>query len=405
MLLNPSFQRRWPVLATGLAAVVLLSGCSKGTKAADLDAQMGPAAKVQVADTTPPELLKPLGKRAEPLVPLGLPPLPPLESTPMTDKLVALGRKTFYEGNLSADSITSCGSCHQYENRFSDNRQLSVGFSQLRGERNTPSLLNIVYMKDLNWDGSVTAANPPLGALEEQVRFPFEDPAMMATTIPEVEKKLKISDTYHTPLVKTFGERVAVKYILAARGLAAFERTLLSGNSAFDRYYYGKDQNAMSPAAIRGWAIFKDPKRGNCIACHTVEEQGALFTDGQFHNLGVGIDSTGEGKDLGRFKVTQKTTDRGSFRTPSLRNVAETGPYMHNGSLRSLLAVVDYYAEGGNPNPYLDPLIKRINVNDKDKEDLVAFLRALSGDMPINAGRITVREEAAAAAAEEAKPD
>ena len=198
---------------------------------------------------------------------------------------------------------------------------------------------------------------------------------------------------------------VTIKYLLAARALAAFERTLLSGNSPFDRYYFGKDPNALSPAAIRGWAIFKDPKRGNCIACHTVDEKSALFTDGKYHNVGAGVDSTGEGRDLGRFKVTGKNPDRGAFRTPSLRNVAETAPYMHNGQMRSLLAVLDFYADGGNVNPYLDPLIKRLNLTDRDKDDLVSFLQSLTGDMPVGSGRPTAKDEAAAIEADDAKPD
>jgi cytochrome c peroxidase len=403
----PLSKRVPPAFGLALAFAALLCGCGDKSKpkSADVDAEMGPAGKTEEMDTTPPETIKPRGKPVELTVPLGLPPLPITDGTPMTDNLVALGRKIFYEGNVSADSVTSCGSCHAYENRFSDGRQVALGFGTTRGERNTPSLLNVAYLKELNWDGSVNEAHPPMGILEEQVKFPLEDPAQMSTKVLDVEKKLKISDAFHPLLLKTFGRLVTIKYLLAARAVAAFERTLLSGNSPFDRYYFGKDQNALSPAAIRGWALFRDPKKGNCIACHTVGEKSALFTDGKYHNLGVGVDSTGEGRDLGRFRLTQKNPDRGAFRTPSLRSVAETGPYMHNGSLRTLLAVIDFYAEGGNINPYLDPLIKRIILTDREKEDLVSFLQSLSGDMPVNTGRPTAREEAAAAEAEDGKPD
>jgi cytochrome c peroxidase len=200
---------------------------------------------------------------------------------------------------------------------------------------------------------------------------------------------------------KVYGKAVTVKYVLAARAIAAFERSLLSGNSPFDRYLFGHDENAISPAAIRGWNIFKDPKKGNCIACHTVGETSALFTDNDFHNTGVGLDSSGEGHDLGRFRVTAKPSDRGAFRTPSLRNVAETPPYMHNGSLRSLRGVVDFYSEGGSLNPYLDPLIHRLNLNEKDRDDLVSFLNTLTGEMPLNTGRLSPKEEAADFAPEE----
>jgi len=407
MLFNPTFKRVLPEAAVALALAVLLCGCSKASKPrpADIDAQMGPLGKPEEMDTTPPEVLKPRGKPVVIDVPLGLPPLPRTDGTPITDTLVALGRKIFYEGNLSADSVTSCASCHDYENRFSDGRQVSLGFSSTRGERNTPSLLNVAYLKELNWDGSVPAPAPPLGVLEAQVKFPYEDPTQMATNVPDVEKKLKVSDAFHPLLLKTFGPMVTVKYLLAARALAAFERTLLSGNSPFDRYYFGKDPNAISAAAIRGWAIFKDPKKGNCIACHTVGQNSALFTDGKYHNLGVGVDSTGEGRDLGRYRVTGNNPDRGAFRTPSLRNVAETAPYMHNGQLRSLLAVMDFYSDGGNSNPYIDPLIKRLNLSDKDKEDLVSFLQSLTGGMPLNTGRPSAKDEGVALEADDAKSD
>ncbi len=246
-------------------------------------------------------------------------------------------------------------------------------------------------------------AEPPLGLLEAQVKFPLEDPAQMASKSDVAEKTLNISDQYHLAMQKTFGRSVRVRYILAARAIAAFERTLLCGNSPFDRYLFGHDENAISPAAIRGWNIFKDPKKGNCIACHTVGEKDALFTDGKFHSLGVGLDSSGEGRDLGRFRVTGQNADRGAFRTPSLRNVAETAPYMHNGSMRSLRGVVDFYSEGGTINPYQDRLIKRLNLSEKDRDDLVSFLNSLTGDMPLNTGRLSPKEQADEAAAVEAE--
>ena len=383
----------------------LLGGCSREKKAADLDATMGPAAKVEVADTTPPHSIKPVGNPLSQEVPLGLPPLPPVAGTPPTDKLVHLGRRLFYEGNLAADGITSCGSCHAYDHAFAETRQVALGFSATRGERNTPSLLNVAYWTSLNWDGSVQTPDPPLGLLEAQVKFPLEDPTQMATKTDTLEKALNISDLYHLAMQKTYGKAVVVRYVLAARAIAAFERTLLCGNSPFDRYLFGHDENAISPAAIRGWNIFKDPKKGNCVACHTVDEKSALFTDGKFHNIGVGLDSTGEGHDLGRFRVTGKASDRGAFRTPSLRNVADTPPYMHNGSLRSLRGVVDFYSEGGGLNPYLDPLITKINLSEKDRDDLVSFLNTLTGDMPLNTGRLTPKEEAAEATTEEDKGD
>ena len=389
----PPFSRTSMALLALVSA--LLCGCSHEKKSADIDAAMGPAAKPEVVDTTPPTLIKPKGDPLAIEVPLGLPPLPAVAGTPPTDALVHLGRRLFYEGNLAADGITSCGSCHAYDHAFAETRQVALGFSSTRGERNTPSLLNVAYWTSLHWDGSVQSPDPPLGLLEAQVKFPLEDPTQMATRTDTIEKSLNISDQYHLAMTRAYGKSVTVRYVLAARAIAAFERTLLSGNSPFDRYLFGHDENAISAAAIRGWSIFKDPKKGNCIACHAVGEKGALFTDGQYHNVGVGLDSTGEGHDLGRFRVTSKPSDRGAFRTPSLRNVAETPPYMHNGSLRSLRGVVDFYSEGGGLNPYLDPLIKKLNLSEKDRDDLVSFLNTLTGDMPLNTGRLTPKEEAA----------
>jgi cytochrome c peroxidase len=380
--------------------IASLSGCGRDKKAAGADTTK--AAKAD-SDTTPSELLKPKGEPLAITVPLGLPPLPPAPGPPATSELVHLGRRLFYEGNLGADGVTSCGTCHSYDHDFAETRQFPSGFGGASGERNTPSLLNAVFMTSLHWDGAVQAAAPPLGLLEMQVKFPLEDPTQMATKTDAVGKALNISDKYHLAMQSVFGRTVTVNYMLGARAIAAFERTLIGGNSPFDRYQFGHDDNAISPAALRGWLVFRDPKKGNCVACHTVGENDALFTDGKFHNLGVGLDSTGEGKDLGRFRVTQQNSDRGAFRTPSLRNVAQTAPYMHDGSLRSLRAVVDFYSEGGNVNPYLDPLIKRTSLSEKDREDLVSFLNALTSDMPLNTGRPTVKEDEMDAAADEIK--
>jgi cytochrome c peroxidase len=166
------------------------------------------------------------------------------------------------------------------------------------------------------------------------------------------------------------------------KSIASFERTIVSGNSPFDKYQYGGDKKAMSPAAIRGLALFMDKKRTNCVTCHTVEEKFALFTDGKFHNLGVGLTNEGELKDMGRFDQTKADADKGAFRTPTLRNIALTAPYMHDGSQKTLRAVVDFYVGGGSSNPQLDKEIKELKLNEGERQDLVAFLEALTGDIP-----------------------
>ncbi len=383
-----------------LVLALVLCACSSAPKTA-LDA--GSASSLALDEAKVAETVRSRGRPVNIEIPLGLPPLPLAESTRPSEDMVALGRRLFYEPNLSADGILSCAACHDPERRFTDGRQTAIGFGSTEGARNTPSLLNGAYRRELNWEGSAVAA-APLGVFEAQVRFPLEDPAQMATSTQELEKKMNLSEQYHLALQKTFGRVVAIKYVLAARVIAAFERTLLSGNSPFDRYLFHHEENAISASAARGWALFKDPQRGNCIACHRVEEKWALFTDDQYHNTGVGVDSSGEGRDLGRFRITQRNPDRGAFHTPSLRNVAETGPYMHNGSLRTLKQVVDFYSEGGNPNPYLDPLIKRVRFTDKEKLDLVAFLESLTGQMPPNSARPTARDLAVETTSDEKQP-
>ena len=163
------------------------------------------------------------------------------------------------------------------------------------------------------------------------------------------------------------------------KAIAGFEQTLLSGNSPFDRYRYGGERAAISAAAIQGLAVFTDKGRGNCTACHIIGQKFALLTDGGFHNLGAGMNASGELTDLGRYEQTRAEADRGAFRTPNLRNAAKTAPYMHDGSLKTLKDVVDFYVGGGNSNPQLDREIKPLKLSAQDRNDLVAFLESLTG--------------------------
>jgi cytochrome c peroxidase len=170
------------------------------------------------------------------------------------------------------------------------------------------------------------------------------------------------------------------------KAIASFERTLLSGNSPFDRYFFGGDLKAMSPEAIRGLEIFNNTKKGNCSVCHKIGEQNAPFTDGKFHNIGVGVDANGELTDLGRYDQTKDEHDKGAFKTPTLRNVAQTGPYMHDGKQKTLKEVVDFYVGGGTSNPQLDKEIKELKLSGQERADLVAFMEALTGETPPNSG-------------------
>jgi cytochrome c peroxidase len=209
----------------------------------------------------------------------------------------------------------------------------------------------------------------------------------MAHTLEGVEQKLTADPTYQAEFEKAFGPGL-ITFEKVEKAIASFERTVISGNSPFDRYFYGGDETALSEAAKRGLEILRDPQKGNCTACHAI----GLFTDNQFHNIGVGVDDQGELTDLGRYEVTKKDSDRGAFKTPSLRNIALTGPYMHDGSLKTLKEVVDFYIGGGNSNPHLDPQLKVLTPTTETGEvnwsgaDLEAFLEALTGEIPPNVG-------------------
>jgi cytochrome c peroxidase len=197
--------------------------------------------------------------------------------------------------------------------------------------------------------------------------------------------KLRGDASYQPMFQAAFGTD-AITFDRVANSIASFERTILSGDSPFDRYLYGGEKSALSPAQIHGLAVFRDAARGNCSSCHTIGPAFALFTDNQFHNTGEGVDDSGQLADLGRSIFTHVEADRGAFKTPSLRNVAVTGPYMHDGKLKTLKDVVDFYAGQGNSNPALDERIKAIHLTGQDRADLVEFMRSLTGTLPPNLG-------------------
>jgi cytochrome c peroxidase len=308
------------------------------------------------------------------IAPLGLPPVPIPADNPPTLETIALGRKLFYDKKLSRNNTVSCASCHNPHLGFTDGRQLSKGVGGMTGIRNAPTLLNAAYSSLQFWDGRGFS-------LEAQAAFPIADPTEMNQTHEVSVSKIRNDPAYKAEFVKAFGPGT-ITLGKIEKSLASFERTLLSGNSPFDQYQFGGNKKALTPAAIRGLTIFTDPKRGNCATCHTINEKYALFTDGKFHNTGAGVDGEGEFPDLGRYNQTKLESDKGAFKTPTLRNVALSAPYMHDGSLKTLKDVVDFYVGGGNSNPYLDKEIKAINLSGQDRADLVEFLRSLTGEMP-----------------------
>jgi len=303
--------------------------------------------------------------------PLGLPPVPLPADNPPTADSIALGRKLFFDVRLSGDDTVSCATCHNPQLSFTDALAGSRGIGKKIGRRNAPTILNAVYYSSFFWDGRAPT-------LEEQAGFPISNPDEMGQSHDLSIKKFEKIPEYKKEFELVYGPgRLTIEKIEIA--IASYERTLLSGDSAFDRYMYGGDKAAMSEAAIRGLRLFTDKGKGNCVTCHAIGEKSATFSDGKFHNLGAGVNSKGELTDLGRYEQTKVDADRGAFRTPDLRNVAKTAPYMHDGSLKTLKDVVDFYDGGGTSNPHLDKEIKELKLSERDREDLVAFLESLTG--------------------------
>ena len=322
----------------------------------------------------------PIGAPIQIAAPLGLPVVPIPAGNPPTAETVELGRKLFFDTKLSADSTVSCASCHAPAAAFADPRRFSLGVGAKPGGRNAPPVLNAAYHPVQFWDGRAAT-------LEAQAAGPIANPVEMNLPHGDCSTRIDSDPVYRAMFDKAFGPG-PVNMDKITKAIASFERTLVSGNSPFDRYQFGGDKQAMSASAIRGLEVFKDKNRGNCAVCHTIDEKHALFTDGKFHNLGVGMDSKGELTDLGRYTETKVETDKGAFRTPTLRSIAQTAPYMHDGSQRTLADVVDFYVGGGSSNPYLDKEIKELKLSGQERADLAAFMEALTGDMPAKSGPI-----------------
>jgi cytochrome c peroxidase len=324
---------------------------------------------------------KPIGIPLEIKAPLGLPPVPIPADNPPTAETVALGRKLYYDTKLSADNSTSCATCHSPKMGFGDGLAVSTGIRGQTGGRNAPVVTNSAYNTIQFWDGRAPS-------LEEQAGGPMQNPVEMGHSIKGIEQELSKDPVYVDMFAKAWGPG-PITFEKVRKSIASFERTVISGDSPFDKYMYGNNKNdkkALSPAAIRGLALYRDPKKGNCAVCHTIEEKYALFTDNKFHNLGIGQDKKGELKDKGRSEISKNETELGAFKTPTLRNIALSAPYMHDGSEKTLKEVIDFYVGGGNSNPHLDKEIKPLKLNAQERADLVAFLNSLTGEMPADVG-------------------
>ncbi len=305
------------------------------------------------------ERLAPLANR----IPLGLDAYMPIpEENPLTPEKIALGRQLFSEPLLSRDGKLSCATCHDPRRAFTDARPVAVGVFGRMGTRRVPVLINRGYGAAFFWDGRATS-------LEEQVLQPIQNPNELGMTLEEVLLRLRHSRLYRKQFASAFRTDPNVRDV--ARALASYVRTILSGNSPLDRYLNGESQ-ALSDGARRGLQIFRG--KGNCTACHV----GPNFSDEHFHNTGVAWRG-GILRDPGRYAVTGKEADRGAFKTPTLREVARTAPYMHDGSITTLEDVIEFYSRGGNANPSLDPEIHPLHLTADDKQALVTFLKSLSG--------------------------
>jgi len=292
--------------------------------------------------------------------------VPVPDENPLTREGVALGERLFFDPLLSADGIIRCASCHRPEHAFSDTARISLGVYGRRGERNAPALINRAYGRAFFWDGRTAT-------LEAQVLHPIRDSVELGQPIPTLIQRLRADRSYRSAFARSFGT-VRIDSQAVARALASFVRTLRSGNAPVDRWRNG-DSAALSSSARRGLALFTG--RAGCISCHI----GPNFTDEDFHNTGVAARTAryASREDIGRARVTGRAKDVGAFKTPTLRDVARSAPYMHDGSLATLEDVVAFYDSGGVANPQLGAEIKPLALTGEQRRDLVAFLFALTG--------------------------
>lgn len=326
---------------------------------------------------------------------------------PLTRAKIELGRQLYFDRRLSGDNTVSCADCHSPVTGYCANTQFGVGVRGQTGNRNSPVSFNRILSKAQFWDGRA-------GSLEEQAVGPIANPIEMANTHEAVVKLVNSKEGYRIQFEKVFGGKPDIEQV--GKAIAAFERVLVTGPSPYDFYepvrrmletfreelsdlkalktddpeMFNKftslkaasDAHKMSDEAKRGRDLFFNVK-SNCSACHV----GANFTDELYHNLGVGMDT--QEPDLGRFSQTKVEKDKGAFKTPTIRNIALSGPYMHDGSQKTLEEVVEWYAKGGHPNPNLSDKIKKLDLTVQEKKDLVEFMKSLTGPFPtVETGRL-----------------
>ena len=297
--------------------------------------------------------------------PLGLDLYRPVpDDNPITPEKVKLGSRLFRERRLSRDGSIACADCHQPKLAFTDGRAKALGVYDRQGPRSVPTLINRAWGESFFWDGRMPT-------LEQQVVQPILAETEMDLTLEEAVGRIAEKRRYRRGFTEAFRREPNAPDL--ARALASYVRTILAGDSPYDRYLFG-DSQALSEQELAGLRLFRG--KANCALCHT----GPILSDEDFHNTGVAWQD-GAFLDNGRALATETSQDRGKFKTPTLREVGRTAPYMHDGSLATLKDVVDFYSDGGRRNPNLDQDIRKLNLSDNEKAQIVAFLNALSGSV------------------------
>jgi cytochrome c peroxidase len=283
---------------------------------------------------------------------------------PLTPEKIELGKLLFFDPRLSLDNTISCASCHIPSLAWTDGQRVGIGIHRQPATRNTQTIVNRLYSKEQLWHGKMPT-------LEAQAKNPLAKAVRMGMPSYDAEvAKLDAIKGYHERFQKVFGTGVTIDGV--AKAIAAFERTILSGNSPADRFDMGGEDNAISESAKRGLALFQGKAR--CTRCHS----GFNFTDEKFHNLGIDWDR--QEINLGRYEVSRDPEDIGAFKTPTIREITRTAPYMHDGRFATLMEVVEFYDRGGIANPHLSNLMVPLSLTDQEKEDLVEYMKALNGE-------------------------
>lgn len=355
---HPSHCTHQRSIGIGILCLIILSvSCNRETKSVESQTTDSAAGKTRPAPQSNTTFV---ATSYESEIPLGLPEFYVRPDNPMTHEKVELGRKLFFDKELSVDRSMSCATCHDPEKGWSNDAAFAMGVNGKMGQRNVPSILNAAYYRSLFWDGRA-------GSLETQALGPILNPDEMG--MPSVQAlldRLQQHPEYPELFSIAFADGLSAANV--AKALASYQRTIVAGNSPYDRFIAG-DTTAMSESAQRGMKLFLDRRKTKCVICHEPPTFTALF----YHNLGVGMEAPQP--DLGRYNFTKLESNKGHFKVPTVRDVTETAPYMHDGSIETLEEVIEFYDRGGIPNPYLSKEMRgRLNLTKQEKADLVAFM-------------------------------